>query len=71
LAANKKTGKKQNAIQRFIRETNGELRKVSWPTREEAWNLTLIVIVTMIAVGLFLSAVSGIASRLMNVVLGI
>jgi preprotein translocase subunit SecE len=71
LAAKKKTGKKQNAIQRFVRETAGELRKVSWPSREEAWHLTVIVIITMIAVGIFLSAVSGVASRLMSLVLGI
>ena len=71
MAAKKKTGKKQNAIQRFARETAGELRKVSWPSREEAWHLTIIVIITMIAVGLFLSAVSGIASRLLNIVFGI
>jgi preprotein translocase subunit SecE len=71
LAAKKKTGKKQNAIQRFVRETTGELRKVSWPSREEAWHLTVIVIITMIAVGIFLSAVSGVASRLMSLVLGI
>lgn len=71
MAAKKKTGKKQNAIQRFVRETAGELRKVSWPSREEAWHLTVIVIITMIAVGIFLSAVSGVASRLMSLVLGI
>lgn len=71
MAAKKKTGKKQNGIQRFVRETTGELRKVSWPSREEAWHLTLVVIATMIAVGAFLSLVSGISSRLMNLVLGI
>ena len=71
MAAKKKTGKKQNGIQRFVRETTGELRKVSWPSRQEAWHLTLVVIATMIAVGAFLSLVSGISSRLMNLVLGI
>ena len=71
MAANKKTGKKQNGIQRFVRETTGELRKVSWPSREEAWHLTLVVIATMIIVGAFLSVVSGVSSRLMNLVLGL
>ena len=71
MAAKKKTIKKQNGIQRFVRETTGELRKVSWPSRDEAWHLTLVVIATMIAVGAFLSLVSGISSRLMNLVLGI
>jgi preprotein translocase subunit SecE len=71
LAAKKKTGKKQNAIQRFVRETSGELRKVSWPSREEAWHLTVIVIITMIVVGIFLSSVSGLSGRLLNMLLGI
>jgi len=43
-----------NAIQRYINETIGELRKVTWPTRKEATNLTAIVIVVTVAVGLFL-----------------
>lgn len=71
MAAKKKSGKKQNAIQRFVRETTGELHKVSWPSREETWNLTWIVIVTMIVIGTFLSVVSVTSSRLMNLVLGL
>jgi len=72
LAAKKKTSKKQgNSIQRFARETIGELRKVSWPTRDEAWQLTLIVIATMIVIGIFLSVVSSLSGRLLNILLGI
>jgi preprotein translocase subunit SecE len=71
LATKKKTSKKQNFIQRYARETTGELRKVSWPSREEAMNLTVIVIITMIFTGAFLSLVSGLSSRLMNFLLGI
>ena len=37
--------RQQNAIQRYFRETIGELRKVSWPTRQEAINLTIIVLI--------------------------
>ncbi len=67
----KKAGKKQNAVQRFIRETTGELRKVSWPSRQEATHLTGIVIVTMVFMGAFLSIVSALSSRLLNLVFGI
>lgn len=45
--------KEPNAVVRYYRETVGELRKVVWPTREEALRLTyivLIVITTMAAV---------------------
>jgi preprotein translocase subunit SecE len=46
--------KQQNAIQRFTRETLGEMRKVTWPTRQEAINLTIVVVVVIIAMSAFL-----------------
>lgn len=69
--SDKKETKKQNAIQRFIRETIGELRKVSWPTRQEALNLTLIVLAVMMFMGIFLGLTDIIASRLLKWALGI
>lgn len=69
--ADKKDSKKQNAIQRFTRETVGELRKVSWPTRQEAWQLTVIVLVVLAFMSVFLGIiVDGIAQQLLNVLLG-
>ncbi|PIU90689.1 MAG: preprotein translocase subunit SecE [Anaerolineae bacterium CG17_big_fil_post_rev_8_21_14_2_50_57_27] len=41
-------------MSRFVRETVGELRKVSWPSRQEATNLTAIVLVVMVLMSLFL-----------------
>jgi preprotein translocase subunit SecE len=41
----------------FFREVRSELRKVVWPTRQEAINLTLIVIGVSAAVGVFLGLV--------------
>jgi len=46
--------KKPNAIQRWFRETVGELHKVSWPTTEEAWRLTRIVILVVVAMSALL-----------------
>ncbi len=43
-------------IARYLRETRAELRKVSWPSREEAWNLTLIVLAATTAMALILGA---------------
>jgi len=69
--ADKKASKKQNAIQRFTRETVGELRKVSWPTRQEAWQLTQIVLVVLFFMAVFLGIiVDGIAGQLLNLLLG-
>jgi preprotein translocase subunit SecE len=66
----KKARKKENAIQRYIRETTGELRKVSWPTWPEAKRLTGLVLLVMVVVGAFLAGVDFIASELMGFVLG-
>jgi preprotein translocase subunit SecE len=56
--------KKPNAIQRFYRETLGELRKVSWPTPQEAWRLTWITIVTMVATSVALGLLDWIFSKI-------
>ena len=70
--ASKKESRKQNAIQRFTRETVGELRKVSWPTRQEAWQLTVVVLVVLVIMAIFLGVlVDGIAGQLLNLLLGI
>ena len=34
-----------------------ELRKVTWPTREDTWYLTVVVLVVAIAVGVFLGGI--------------
>ena len=48
-------GKSQpNAVTRYLRETRGEMRKVTWPTNEEAWRLTGIVLAFTLVFSLFL-----------------
>lgn len=41
----------------FFRDTRSELKKVVWPSRKQATNLTLIVIAVSAAVGLILGAI--------------
>ncbi|OGV89426.1 preprotein translocase subunit SecE [Microgenomates group bacterium RBG_19FT_COMBO_39_10] len=40
----------------FLKEVRTELTKVSWPSREQAIRLTLIVIATTVVAALFLGA---------------
>ncbi len=63
--------RKPNAVQRYVSETSGELRKVSWPTRQEAVQLTLIVLAVMVAMGAFLGLVDLVVMNLINLTLGI
>ena len=43
-----------NALARYLRETRGEIRKVTWPTKQEAWRLTAIVLAVTLASAVFL-----------------
>ena len=67
----KRSRKNENRIQRYFRETTGELRKVTWPTWPEARRLTGLVLLVMVIVGIFLAGVDALASGLLNLALGI
>ena len=40
----------------FLKEVVAELKKSSWPSRKDLVDSTLVVIVTMVALGLFVAA---------------
>ena len=63
--------KRENRIQRFIRETGGELRRVSWPTWPESRRLTAIVVVVLVIMSLFLWLVDISAERLLTLLVGV
>jgi preprotein translocase subunit SecE len=56
VAEKKVVYQQPNKINLFFRETVGELRKVNWPTWQEAKNLTLIVLLVIAVMALFLGA---------------
>ena len=64
------TRKQQSGIRRFYRETVGELRKMTWPTRQEATRLTYIVIAVTFGMSAFLGIVDFLFSRLFALILG-
>jgi preprotein translocase subunit SecE len=49
---------------RFLRETIDELRKVVWPTPQELYRYTLVVVVTVSVIALFIFAVDTALSQL-------
>ena len=55
MAEKKAIQKAPNKIQVFFHETVGELRKVNWPTRQEAVNLTTIVLIVIASMASFLA----------------
>ena len=51
----------------FIKQVTDELKKVAWPTRAEITRLTISVIIISAAVGIFLSGVDLLLTKVMEV----
>ena len=43
-------------LRRFIEEAWSELKKVTWPTREQTRNLTVLVFLISAVIGLYIAA---------------
>jgi preprotein translocase subunit SecE len=67
----KKEHKEPNFIQRYYRETIGELRKVNWPTRHEAVNMTILVVIVLVIMTIFLGSVDAIAAAFVSWIIGL
>ena len=61
---------KSGGIRGFYWETIAELKKVSWPTRSEAIQLTRVVLIVIVSVGLFLGLLDFLFSRLFGLIIG-
>jgi preprotein translocase subunit SecE len=55
--------------QEFVREVLAEFRKVSWPSRQELINSTVVVITVTVVVSLFLGAVDVVLARIVERIL--
>ncbi len=52
----------------FLRETQDELKKVVWPTRQEVVRLTFVVIAVSLVVGLFLGGLDFAFTKILKTV---
>ncbi|MCC7161233.1 MAG: preprotein translocase subunit SecE [Anaerolineae bacterium] len=59
----------ENRFVQFYRETTAELRKVVWPTREQAQNLTVIVVIVVIAMAIFLGGIDAVLTAILEFLL--
>ncbi len=65
--------KKPNIFQRiknWWRQTLGELRKVTWPSKEEALALTRIVLIVTVIMSALLGVLDFIFARLVGLLVG-
>lgn len=56
-------------IQKFFQETVGELRKVSWPSRQEAIRLTEIVIIVIGVMAVILGGLDWVYAKFFGLIL--
>lgn len=55
-----------NKVTKFVRDVRSEMRKVSWPNRQELVTYTIVVLVTVVIVAAFTGLVDVIVSGLLN-----
>ena len=55
--------------QEFVREVVAEFRKVTWPSRQELINSTVVVITVTVVVSLFLGLVDVVLARVVERIL--
>jgi preprotein translocase subunit SecE len=60
--------KRGNFLVRFLRETRSELRKVVWPSRREALNMTAIVLAVTVLMAAGLGVIDWVFTRLFALV---
>jgi len=54
----------------FFQESRAELRKVTWPTRQEALNLTVAVLGMTIFLAIFLGLTDGLLDQIIKPLIG-
>lgn len=54
----------------FLKEVAAEMEKVSWPSRQEALRLTLIVIAASLLIGLYIGGLDFGFTKLMELLIG-
>jgi preprotein translocase subunit SecE len=59
-----------NRFTAFVREVMAELKKVSWPSRQETVESTSVVLMTVVLVTLFIGLCDMMLAKLLNMILG-
>jgi preprotein translocase subunit SecE len=55
-------------IRRYFDEVVSELRKVSWPTREQVRNLTVLVFAISLVIGLYITVLDRVLVGVLSIV---
>jgi preprotein translocase subunit SecE len=58
------------SVANYVEQSWAELKKVTWPTRQETFNLTIAVIVMTVAIAAFLGLIDAGLDKLVQVLIG-
>ncbi len=58
-----------NQIVTFVRESRDELKKVTWPEKDEVTSFTMVVIVAILVVAIFLMLVDSVFTKFLQIVM--
>ncbi len=61
--------KRGNPLTRYLRETSAELKKVTWPARRDALQLTVLVLIVVIISSLVLGSLDYIFAQLIRFII--
>ena len=62
----KKTEKKPNRIARWFKDLRGELKKVTWPTKKDMINYSIVVLVFIVIMGVIIGVIDLGAGKLVD-----
>ena len=62
---------RSNPISRLVRETTVELKKVTWPTRQDAIQLTVLVLVVVLVSSALLGFLDFLFARLVGFIISL
>ena len=62
----KKTEKKPNRIARWFKDLRGELKKVTWPTKKDMINYSIVVLVFIVIMGVIIGVIDLGAGKLVE-----
>ena len=55
-------------IRRFVSDTVAEMGRCTWPSRQQLWESTILVVVAMVILAGFVAGVDEIAVRVINLI---
>jgi preprotein translocase subunit SecE len=58
----------RRGLRKFLHDVRIELSKVTWPTRKDLTQSTIVVIVAVVIAGVYIAALDGVFSNLMKLI---